>query len=317
MNMNSDSFDCVAERIPMFGKALLRIPPLVKEQAFDIHLKAGGAVAVCGAEGTVFLKESGVTRAVTDDILAVTPQALSEVFLAACGHSVFSHEEELKQGYLIVGGACRAGVCGTAVYENGHLKAVRDITSMVFRIPRTVTGCADRLFLEGIPFEQGILLAGEPSSGKTTVLRDVARSLAMGRFSPLHRVVLLDEKGEFLLDDLGPCADVLRGYPKDLGLQLALKMLSPEFLVCDELSPTDLSAIRGSALSGAALLASVHAQKESFLSRPLCRDLLETGAFGTVVFLSGRSTPGEIDEIRQVKHNAIGSRLFPHDTLGA
>lgn len=315
--MTTDAFDAIAERIPLFGSALLRIPPLVKEQAFDIHLKAGGPVAVCGAEGTCFLKENGITRALTEDLLLVTPQALSEVFLAACGHSVFSHEEELKHGYLIVGGACRAGICGTAVYEHGQLKAVRDITSMVFRIPRAVAGAADRLFLEGIPIERGVLVAGEPSSGKTTFLRDLARSLAMGRFSPLRRVVLLDEKGEFLLEDLGPCADVLRGYPKEHGLQLALKMLSPEFLVCDELSPADLPAITGAALSGAALLASVHAAKESFLSRPVCRQLLETGAFGTVVFLSGRNTPGEIDEIRQVKHNAFGSRLFPHDSLRA
>lgn len=316
MNRNSDSFDCVAERIPIFGKALLRIPPQIKEQAFDIHLKAGGAVAVCGTEGTVFLKEGGVTRAVTDDALTVTPQALSEVFLAACGHSVFSHEEELRQGYLMVGGACRAGICGTAVYEHGQLKAVRDITSMVFRIPRTVTGCADRLFLEGVPVEHGVLLVGEPSSGKTTVLRDMARSLAMGRFSPIRRVVLLDEKGEFLLDGLGPCADVLRGYPKDEGLQLALRMLSPEFLVCDELSPADLPAIGGVAGSGAALLASVHADRESFLTRPLCRELLQSGAFGTVVFLSGRSAPSEILEIRQVTQGALGNRLYSHTGLG-
>lgn len=315
--MNTDSFDSIAERIPIFGRALLRIPPLVKEQAFDIHLKAGGAVSITGAEGTVFLKESGVTRALSDDILTVTPQELSEVFLAACGHSVFSHEEELRQGYLMVGGACRAGICGTAVYEHGYLKTVRDITSMVFRIPRTVTGCADRLFLEGIPIENGVLLVGEPSSGKTTFLRDLARSLASGRFSPHRRVILLDEKGEFSLGDLGPCADVLRGYPKEQGLQLAIKMLSPEFLVCDELSPADLPAVSGAAGSGAALLASVHANRESFLTRPLCQDLLATGAFGTVVFLTGRSTPGEILELRQVKQNALGDRLYAHPALGA
>lgn len=299
--MDTDSFDRIAGQIPLYGSRLLRVPDTVKEQAFDIHIKAGGPVSVCGAEGVFFLREGGVTRALTDDLLIVTESELRDVFLTACSHSVFSHEQELKDGYLIFGSGCRAGVCGTAVVENGKVRAVRDVTAIVFRIPRTALGCGDRLFLEGVDLRRGVLVAGEPSSGKTTLLRDLARSLSMGKFSPIRRVALIDEKGEFQLGDLGPCADVLKGYPKPAGFQLALKMLSPEFLVCDELSPDDLPAVRGAVLSGAALLASVHAGKGEFPRRPLCRKLLATGAFSAVVFLSGRGTPGEIECVYKVE----------------
>lgn len=302
--MDTDSFDRIAGQIPLYAARLLRIPDEVKSQAFDIHLKAGGPVSVCGAEGVFFLREGGVTRALTDDLLTVTADDLREVFLTACSHSVFSHEQELREGYLVFGSGCRAGVCGTAVLENGRVKAVRDVTAMVFRIPRNVVGCGDRLFLEGADLRRGVLVAGEPSSGKTTFLRDVARSLSMGKFSPIRRVALIDERGEFLLDSLGPCADVLRGYPKAAGFQLALRMLSPEFLICDELAPADLPAVRGAALSGVGMIASVHAARADFRRRPLCRELLKAGAFGTVVFLSGRGEPGEIEAIEQIEESA-------------
>ena len=315
--MDTESFDRIAGQIPLYGGRLLRVPDAVKEQAFDIHIKAGGPVSVCGAEGVFFLKEGGVTRALTDDLLVVTQNELREVFLTACSHSVFSHEQELKDGYLIFGSGCRAGVCGTAVLENGKVRAVRDVTAMVFRIPRAVLGCGDRLCLEGVDLRCGVLFAGEPSSGKTTLLRDVARSLSVGKFSPIRRVALIDEKGEFQLGDLGPCADVLRGYPKAAGFQLALRMFSPEFLVCDELSPDDLAAVRGAVLSGAALLASVHAAKEDFFRRSLCRKLLATGAFGAVVFLAGRGTPGEIESIQRVREDENALRRDAHFAVRA
>lgn len=299
--MNTEDFDRIAAQIPFYSTQLLRLPQDVKDQAFDIHFKAGAPVAVCGAEGTFFLTQSGLTRALTENVPVLSSAQLQELFLAACSHSVFSHEEELRQGYFMFGQGCRAGVCGTAVWENGQMKSVRDITSLVFRIPRNMTGCADRLFLEGTDLSHGVLLAGEPSSGKTTLLRDLSRSLSIGKFSPVRRVAVLDERGEFSFGELGPCADVLRGYEKSLGFQVALKMLSPEFLICDELSPQDLSAVRGVALSGASLVASVHASCLDFTERPLCRELLETGAFATVVFLGERTKPGEICEIRQVR----------------
>ena len=74
--------------------------------------------------------------------------------------------------------------------------------------------------------EKGVLVAGPPSSGKTTFLRDIARSLSLGRFASGRRVAIVDERGELGGFDLGPCADILRGYPKETGLEVALRVLS-------------------------------------------------------------------------------------------
>ncbi len=297
--MEPDRFDLLARQIPQYGDLLLRVPQEVKEQIFDIHLKAGQPVSLCGREGVFFLrKDGGLTRALTADLERTAPEEMREIFVQVCAHSVFSHEHEIQKGYVLMNGFCRAGVCGTAVLENGKLKSVRDVTSLTFRVPREARGCADRLFLEGVDLRRGLLVAGEPSSGKTTFLRDVAHSLSVGKFQPSRRVAVLDERGEIGGGfDLGPCADVLTGYPKAAAFDVAIRMLSPEYIVCDELSPEDLETVKRSAFSGVALVASVHAVREDLRRRPLCRELLRSGAFRTAVCLAGRAQPGEIESI--------------------
>ncbi len=299
--MNTFCYDKLAGRIPLYRELLLGVPQEVKEQAFDIHLKVKQPVSICGKDGVFFLRPSGgVTRAFMEDLTCVSREEIQEIFTSICSHSVFSHEREIQQGYVLTADSGRVGVCGTAVLENGRIKSVRDVTSLVFRISREIPGCGDRLFLEGVELSRGLLIAGEPSSGKTTLLRDIAHSLSVGKFQPVRRVAVVDERGEIGGDfDLGPCADILKGYPKAEAFDVALRMLSPEFIVCDELSANDLEAVRQSVFAGVPLIASVHTGKEEKARRPLYKSLLETGAFGTTAYLSGRSQPGEIELLEQ------------------
>ena len=304
--MGHESFDQAARLVPRYGSVLLGLPGWLKEQAFDIHIKAGQPIALCGREGTYFLNGEGHPVPEAQGAPCVSREVLREMFLQLCGHSVFRHEEEIRQGFVCPGGNCRVGLCGTAVVEGGRVQSVGEITSLVFRISREIPGCADRLFREGIPWERGLLVAGPPSSGKTTFLRDVARALATGRFGPVRRVAVLDERGELGSGDLGPCADVLRGYPKGEALDVAVRMLSPEFVLCDELSPKDLPAVGEALASGAAFIASVHAGPEELFTRPLCRALLGTGAFATAVCLRGREEPGAVERILRLDQEGKG-----------
>lgn len=300
--MDTIGFDKIAQALPAYRDRLLGLDSAIKAQAFDIRFRLGQPVAVCGAQGAFFLGESGATRALTRGLPVVAAEEMEALFLQVCGQSVFSHQEEIRQGYINFGEGCRAGVCGTAVVEDGRVQSVRDITTIVFRIPRQRPGCGDRLFLEAGALTGGVLVAGEPSSGKTTLLRDIARSLSMGKFAPSRRVAVLDQRGEIAGPwDLGPCTDVLLGYPKAQGLDIALRMLSPETMVCDELAPEDLPPLREAAFAGVQIVASVHAPPEGLCSRPLCRRLLATGAFSVVAALTGRSRPGEIAWVKRIE----------------
>lgn len=297
--MSSLPFNRVARLLGSYSQQLLALPLPVKSQAWDIRFKSGQPVAICGRDGIFFVRtQGGVSAGPAPDLLILNNSQMQELFVHICGHSVFSHEEEIRQGFVALGGFCRAGLCGTAVVEQGRLKGVRDVSSLVFRIPRDMPGCADKLFSSGIDPMGGVLVAGEPSSGKTTFLRDIARSLSWGRFGPKRRVAVLDCRGELGGGfDLGPCADVLTGYPKSQGFQVALRSLSPELILCDELSGDDLEAVKSAMLAGAALVASVHARPQDFFQRPLCRTLASTGGFGSLVCLKGRGSPGVVESV--------------------
>ena len=106
--MDTSGFDTVARHIPLYRERLLALPAWVKDQAFDIHIASGQPLSLSGKEGALFLGKKGVTRAFQEGIVT-TPQQLRELFLAACGHSVFRHEEELRQGYVRRGGRGRPG----------------------------------------------------------------------------------------------------------------------------------------------------------------------------------------------------------------
>ena len=214
--MDTSGFDTVARHIPLYRERLLALPGWVKDQAFDIHIASGQPLSLSGKEGALFLGKNGVTRAFQEGIVT-TPQQLRELFLAACGHSVFRHEEELRQGYVRLGENLRVGVCGTAVAEGGQVRSLRDITALVYRIPRQVPGCGDRLFLEGVPLERGVLVVGPPSSGKTTFLRDVARSLSLGRFGPSRRVAVVDEGASWAATTWAPTPTCSGATPRPPG----------------------------------------------------------------------------------------------------
>lgn len=297
------AFDAVASQIPRFGEALCTLPEEIKEHTFDIRLKSGQPVCLCGCGGFWFLKQDGaVTKKQQDNLPVCSFRELQEIFFQVCGQSVFCHEEEIREGYISLNSGCRVGVCGTAAVEKAGVKSVREITSLVFRIPREKLGCADKLFLSGSPLRQGVLVVGPPSSGKTTFLRDLATSLSCGKFFPLARVAVLDQRGELGgRFDLGPGADILRGYPKTAAFDIALRMFSPEYLICDELAQRDLKAIRSAVFGGAAVIASVHGEEKDVLERPLCRKLFKSGAFTTVVFLKGRESPGEIASLKRAE----------------
>ena len=93
--MEPSGFDYVARQISVYGDLLLTVPAWVKEQAFDIHIAAGQPVSISGREGILFLKRGGVSQMPQEGV-ATTAAQVRELFLQACGYSVFRHQEEIR-----------------------------------------------------------------------------------------------------------------------------------------------------------------------------------------------------------------------------
>lgn len=194
---------------------------------------------------------------------------ISECFLELCKNSVHSFAREISEGYITLPGGSRVGFCGTAVIQGGKLTSLRDISSLNIRFPREVRGCAEELFRRA--FSGGLcslIVCGKPLSGKTTVLRDMARILGAS-----HRVAVVDSRGELAgvhggipTLNVGENTDVLNGYSKADGIMCALRSLSPEIIICDEIGD-DAESVRQCMSCGVKLIVSAHAGSIKELKR--------------------------------------------------
>lgn len=217
-------------------------------------------------------------------------EEIAETLQKLCEDSVHTYSETLKDGYVILENGYRIGVCGRAGTEKDVVRSVYGITSLCIRIPHPVRGVAveilPRLMEHGQI--QSALFYSVPNVGKTTLIRDIAATLSQG--SRARRVSLIDTRGEIYMRDMfgESLVDVLRGYPRAKGIEIATRTLSPEVIFCDEIgSSEEAKAILSAANSGVPLIATAHADSfEDLLKRPNIRVLYESQVFRYYIGLS-------------------------------
>lgn len=304
--------EAVAELDEELSKKLLTIPDDIKASTQEIRLRANRPVMLgCGSENFFLTKSGTITAIYREGMLVISKEELQRCISSLCEYSVHTFSSEIANGFITLRGGHRAGLCGTAVQSGGKITSVRDISSVNLRISRQIFGAADRLIEEMQQKEmRGLLLVGAPSCGKTTVLRDLARQLSSGRMGQYMRVAVVDERCEIAgvyrgipNNELGPCCDCLDGYPKAEGIMHALRSLSPDIIICDELGTLEeISAISEGLNSGVTFIASLHAAGlDDLLKRRQAVDLIHTGAFSHIATMDGRHNPGKIMEIVEVK----------------
>lgn len=285
-------------------RALLSVPVLTQERVQEIRLRQNGLLTVSLPEGEFSVDTAGVLSE-RPDVLTVycSGEDLEKTFLKLCDYSVHSHSEQLRSGFITAKGGFRVGVAGTAVTENGVVTAVRDIRSLCLRVATRHDGCAAALyplFAQRIP---SVLIVGEPSAGKTSMLRDIARVLSEGARGKRFRVTVVDERGEIAGTGGLHNADILSGIPKPIGILQAVRTLAPDVIILDELGTfEEVEAITQNLHAGVPAIATAHCRNlQEALRRDAVRLALQRRVFDTVVFLRGREAPGEIREVVEVE----------------
>ena len=219
----------------------------------------------------------------------VTEEQIRDSLKLFCRGSVYAYSESLKEGYIAFEGGYRVGVSGRAVYENGIICGVGEVSSLCVRIPHNIRGAADIVIetFERLEFRQGILIYSQPGNGKTTMLRDCALQLSSGKY---HKTVaLIDTREELSGSFIGrECAiDVLKGYPKAAGIEIATRTLSPDVIICDEIGGYEEAlSILETQSCGVPLIASAHGGSLSeIFSRGSVKILAENGVFGAYIYV--------------------------------
>ncbi|MDK8179331.1 stage III sporulation protein AA [Paenibacillus sp. UMB4589-SE434] len=246
-------------------------------------------------------------------------------------HSLYTMEEQLRRGYVTIAGGHRVGLSGRTVLHQGKVSHLRDISGFNVRIAREVKGTAASIMPYLLDFRaQSVyhtLIVSPPQHGKTTLLRDVARSTASGmwnhpdaRWQSL-KVGIVDERSEIAgcikgvpSFDLGFRSDVLDGCPKAEGMMMLIRSMSPDVIVVDEFGrEEDVFAMREAIHAGVRVIASAHGSDvEELRRRPGIGELLTEGVFSRIILLK-RTKKEWTWKIYDDKRRAL---LMPEMTAG-
>jgi stage III sporulation protein AA len=203
--------------------------------------------------------------------------------------ALYAHKDSICSGYVSVAGGIRVGLVGTARYERREVVGISDIRYALFRFPVGECEFSDEL-LSAFEKSHGMLIYSPPGVGKTTALRALARLL--GGSERGLRVAVIDERFEFDPDDyLSSNVDILRGYRRREGIEIATRTMSPDIIIIDEIGADDASGICEVVRCGVPIIATAHASSLSELeSRSALEKILSTGAFDTYVGISREGT---------------------------
>lgn len=285
---------------PRLRREALSLPEGDRGKAEEVRLRTGWPMTV--------LLEGGERPLGGPPVEEEELERLVEIASGASLHTVL---DQVRQGYLTVEGGHRIGLCGAAALREGEIHALRFFSSANLRIARQVKGAAapvlDRLCPGGRLGDT--LILAPPGLGKTTLLRDLVRSVSEGeRCLPL-RVSLADERGEVAALyngrpqlEVGRRTDVVEGCPKAQGLMLLLRGMNPQVLAADEITAgPDVEALTTAVGCGVTLLATAHGEsREDLLRRAVYRPLMEEGLFRFLVRIcrEGEGRAYLVEELR-------------------
>lgn len=74
----------------------------------------------------------------------ITYKDILETLQIMCDNSIYSYQNEIKNGYITIKGGHRVGITGNCVIENEKVININYISSINFRIAREIIGCGNK-----------------------------------------------------------------------------------------------------------------------------------------------------------------------------
>ena len=253
-----------------------------------------------------FIKKDGsLTVSFSTDLITTDEKDLQEIVFCLSRRSLHTYQDMIAKGFIPLRGGFKAGVVGRAVMKNGSVYSVSSFNSVNIRVSRGFYGCSFDVVNNVGADCSSFLIIGSPLSGKTTVLRDLCRFYSgKERLNPL-KTAIIDERDEIASRsfgegiDVGVHTDVLTLYPKAVGTEIAVRTLSPDIVVLDEIgSDEEVKAILSAVNTGVNFIATAHGSSlEEVLRRPNIKSLVNSRVFEKAVVLCGKNAPCKVKEL--------------------
>ena len=271
---------------------------------FEIRVRNKAPICINVNGEYRMLSQSGFAKSAADAWLA-TEQIIDYILARATNNSMYSVGNQIRHGFVTFDGGIRIGICGETVIDDKGVKTIRNISSLNIRIPHEIRNCA--LTAMNFIASGGIkntLIIAPPGAGKTTFLRDIARSIS--QVKGIKNVLVVDERYEIAAAhmgyptmDIGPYTDVISGCSKEYGLREGLRSLKPNVVICDELATyEDLLCVADAMSSGVNVIASAHAFDHVDLSKKSqFAEVFKKKLFKRYVVISERNGPGTYEGI--------------------
>lgn len=263
----------------------------------EIRLRKDKPIVVFVKGQPYYIWEKGLTCNI-NYAMYCTKEMIDDIVYKASDYSIYSVNEQIKQGYIMLDNGVRLGLCGSVVEENGTVKTIINWTSLNIRIPHQIKNISLCAF-DDIVSESGVkntLIISPPGAGKTTFLRDFLFQLSENNYC--MNVCVIDERGEIAGGEgsqinLGNFCDVISYCTKKQGFKQSIRAMNPQLIVTDEIgNDDDVNCLIDAMNCGVKVIATIHASSIEELKRKSIFNKLPPVYFQRYVLLSLREGPG-------------------------
>lgn len=279
-------------------------------QIDEMRFRASKPLSFVSGNKIWFVDESGKPISNEKDAYIVLKNSILMFFRSICENSVYAYLDEIRKGFLTIRGGHRVGFVGRAICDNNNcIENFRDISSINVRIARQAIGSANVIMRDILNRNsiRNTLIISPPGVGKTTILRDITRQLSVNGF----KVGVADDRGEISAmykgipqNDIGVNTDVIENAPKEAGITILLRTMSPKVIITDEIvSKEEVSAVCYARGSGCAIIATAHGQNfDEIQNKPVYKPLFENHVFDNIIMLRRERDLSHIEtEVRRLE----------------
>ena len=189
--------------------------------------------------------------------IIISDEEMNKIIEQITRGSLYAFRDTIINGYIILDDGIRVGIIGSASVEDGRIVGVYDINEIAIRIPNMINVDTNEIF--NIIFQHSALIYAPPGIGKTTLLRALIKRLASGAFA--KRIGVIDTRGELSFGryDKEAFISFLHGYPRRIGIEIAVRTMNSQILICDEIGgEEDSLAIIDTQGAGVPIVATCH-----------------------------------------------------------